>query len=115
MRVLVCGAGENGVNVIRQLRKNENIEIIVLDPRENPYGLREGIIEKIDIKEALTPLTIDFVIDEIKPELILFTMEAEDLGLGSIAGLEVLSSAMRDEVTSISSIPFIQVARTKAR
>lgn len=114
MKVLVCGAGENGASVIHQLRKNSQIEIVTLDPRENPFALAEGIIEKIDVKEMLTPLTLDFVIKEVKPDLILLTTELEDLGLGNVAGIEMLSSSMRDELTSISPVPLIQVARLKS-
>ncbi len=115
MRVLVCGAGENGANVIRQLRKNKDIEIVVLDPRENPYALAEGIIEKVDVEETLTPLTLDYVIESVNPDLILLTTELEDLGLGNVAGIEVLSSSLGDELTTISPIPAIKVARLKLR
>lgn len=115
MKVLVCGAGENGTNVIRQLRKNNNIEIVTLDPRENPFALAEGIVEKIDVEEALTPLTLDFVINKVKPDLILITTETEDMGLGHVTGMDMLSSSLRDELTSISPVPLIQVARLKSR
>lgn len=114
MKILVCGAGENGALVIGQLRKNPNIEIVILDPRENPYALAEGIIEKIDVAESLTPLTIDYVINKVNPDLILLTTELEDLGLGNVAGMEILSSSLRDELTSISTVPLIQVSRLKS-
>lgn len=115
MKILVCGAGENGALVIKQLRKNPIIEIVILDPRENPYALAEGIIEKIDVSETLTPLTIDYVIDKVNPDLILLTTELEDLGLGNVAGMDILSSSLRDELTSISTVPLIQVSRLKSR
>ena len=115
MRVLVCGAGENGALVIAQLRKNKAIEVVTLDPRDNPYALAEGIIDKIDVDESLTPLTIDYVIGKVNPDLILITTEPEDLGFGNVAGMEILSSSLRDELTSISSVPLIQVSRLKFR
>lgn len=114
MRVLVCGAGDNGARVIRQLRKNPNIIIVTLDPRENPAALRDGLVEKIDIEEALTPLTLDFVIAKATPDLILLTTELEDLGLGNVAGMDMLSASLREELTSISPVPLIQVERLKS-
>ncbi len=114
MKVLICGAGENGAIVIQQLSKNKDIEIVTLDPRENPFALAEGIIEKVDVEENLTPLTLDFVIDKVRPDLILLTTELEDLGLGNVAGMDILSSSLRDELTSISPVPLIQVARLKS-
>lgn len=113
MKVLVCGAGENGAKVIRQLQKNKEIEIVTLDPRENPAALRDGLIEKIDVEETLTPLTLDFVLGKVKPDLILLTTELEDLGLGHVAGMDILSSSLRDELTSLSPVPLIQVSRLK--
>jgi len=115
VRVLVCGAGESGADVIRQLRKNKDIEILTLDPRENPAALAEGVIEKIDVAESLTPLTLDYVIDKVNPDLILLTTELEDLGLGNVAGIDVLSSSLGDELTMISPVPLIQVAPLKSR
>lgn len=114
MRVLVCGAGENGANIIKQLRKNKNIEIVTLDPRENPFALAEGIIDKIDVEETLTPLTIDYVIEKANPDLILLTTELEDLGLGDVAGMKELSTSLGEELTLISPIPAIKVARVKS-
>ncbi len=111
LKVLVCGAGENGAEVIRQLRKNKNIEIVTLDPRENPAALEQGIIDKIDVEETLTPLTLDYVINNVNPDLILLTTELDDLGLGNVSGIDMLASSLKDELTSISPVPLIQVAR----
>ncbi len=109
MKVLVCGAGENGANVILQLRKNKYIEIVTLDARENPFALAEGIIEKIDVEETLTPLTLEYVIDKVRPDLILLTTELEDMGFENVSGMDMLSSSLRQELTSISPVPLIQV------
>lgn len=114
MKVLVCGAGENGAKVIQQLRKNKDIEIMTLDPRENPFALAEGIIEKVDVEETLTPLNIDYVIEKANPDLILLTTELEDLGLGNVPGMEMLSASLGDELISVSKVPAIKVARLKS-
>jgi hypothetical protein len=111
MRVLVVGAGRTGVRVIRQLQKNLEIEIITADPRADAYALRKGFIEAVDIQEGFTPLTVDYVIEKAKPDLILLTTTTEDLGLGDAPGIDILAEALRKEVESASDVPLIQVAR----
>jgi len=111
MRVLVVGAGRTGTRVIRQLRKNPDIEIITADPHADSFAVGEGIIEAVDIQEAFTPLTVDFVLEKANPDLILLTTSTEDLGLGSAPGIDILAEALRKEVASASDIPLIEVAR----
>ena len=112
MRVLVVGAGRTGARVIRQLRKNPAIEIITADPRADSFAVEEGVIEAVDIQEAFTPLTVDFVLEKANPDLILLAMETEDLGLGTALGIDVLAGALRKEMASASDIPLIEVARS---
>lgn len=111
MRVLVVGAGRTGARVIRQLRKNPDIEIITADPRAEAYAVETGLIEAVDILEGFTPLTVDYVLDQAKPDLILLAMATEDLGLGAAPGIDVLAEALRKEMASASDIPLIEVAR----
>lgn len=111
MRVLVVGAGRTGARVIRQLRKNPDIEIITADPHPDSFAVEEGVIEAVDIQEAFTPLTVDFVLEKAKPDLILLAMATEDLGLGPAPGIDILAEALRKEMASASDIPLIEVAR----
>lgn len=111
MRVLVVGAGRVGARVLRQLQKNPELVVLVLDPRENPYALQEGIISKVDIREALTPLTLEHVVEQARPELILLTTTTEDLGLGKAPGLDILADSLKEEVAALSEVPVIEVAR----
>lgn len=111
MRVLVVGAGRVGARVLRQLQKNPELVVLVLDPRENPYALQEGIISKVDIREALTPLTLEHVVEQARPELILLTTTTEDLGLGKAPGLDILADSLKEEVAALSELPVIEVAR----
>lgn len=111
MRVLVIGAGRTGARVIRQLKKNPDIEIITADPRLDAFAVEQGLIKAVDIPEAFTPLTVDFVLEKAKPDLILLAMATEDLGLGSAPGIDILAEAMRKEVASASNIPLIEVTR----
>lgn len=111
MRVLVVGAGHTGARVIRQLRKNPEIEIITADPHADAYAVEEGVIDAVDIQEAFTPLTVDYVLEKTKPDLVLLALATEDLGLGTAPGIDVLAQALRKEMASASDVPLIEVAR----
>ena len=113
MTVLVVGAGRTGAQVLRQLSKNPALKVVTLDPRESPHAVEKGIIENVDYKEALTPLTLDHVLRECKPALILLTSTAEDMGLGSSAGIDLFSDALREEVATIADVPVIEVAASR--
>lgn len=112
MRVLVVGAGRAGTRVIRQLQKNPNITVITVDPREQPYAVEAGFIEKVDVQEVVTPLTLEYILEQVHPDLVLLAAATEDLALGHAPGLDLLSDALREELASISDIPVIPVART---
>ena len=113
MRILVVGAGRVGARVLRQLQKNPKLTTITADPNETPYAVQEGIIDKVDIRESLTPLTLDFVVAQSQPDLMILTRTSEDLGLGMAAGMDILAEALREELAAISDVPVIEVARTR--
>ncbi len=115
MRVLVVGAGRTGGRVIQQLKKNPDLTIIALDPRPDPFALSQGIIEQVDIAEALTPLTLEYILERTHPHLILLTTTTEDLGLGTAPGMDVLADALQEELAAVAEVPVIQVARSAAR
>lgn len=111
MRVLVIGAGKLGGRTIEQLRKNPELEIIVADYRDEPFALREGIIEKIDLKEHVTPLNIADVVEKVKPDLVLLARKAKDWGHQDtimatqfIAGMERELSKCRIPIIPVSSL-----------
>ncbi len=111
MRILVVGAGRTGVRVLRQLQKNPALTLLVTDAREAPEAVREGIIDRVDFQETLTPLTLRYLLDEAKPDLILMATTSEDLALGTSPGVDMLAESLRKEVAAISPVPVIQVAR----
>jgi len=113
MRVLVVGAGRTGAKVIRQLRKNPGITVITADPRPDLFAVNEGIIDQIDIREALTPLTLEHVLRRTRPDLVLLAIPTEDLGLGKAAGMDILSEALREEIASLAQVPVIVVSRAE--
>ncbi len=112
MRVLVIGAGRVGAIVIQQLKKNPAIAIVTADPREKLYAVEQGIIDAVDIREALTPLSLEHILEQTTPDLVLLAMPTEDMGLGRAPGIEILAGALREELAALAAVPVIEVART---
>lgn len=113
MRVLVIGAGRTGARVIRQLQKNPQIEIITADPRQDLYAVEQGIIDAVDIRETLTPLTLEHVLEKSLPDLVLLAMPTEDMGLGKASGMDILAEALREEIAALAGVPVIEVVRAR--
>ena len=111
MRILVVGAGQEGAQVLRQLKKSPSLTIITCSPHKEPFAVQEGIVPKIDIQETLTPLTLGFVLDQAKPDLVLLASVSEDFGLGTAPGVDVMVESLKTELASISKVPVIEVAR----
>ena len=112
MRILVVGAGRTGCGVIEQLQKNPDIDVITADPREEHYAVEQGVIDHVDIAEALTPMTIDDIFEQAQPDLVLLAMPTEEMGLGTAPGVDILADSLRDEIAALSEVPVIEVART---
>ncbi|MGD2157257.1 MAG: Gfo/Idh/MocA family oxidoreductase [Anaerolineales bacterium] len=111
MRVLVIGAGRGGASVIRQLQKNPNLSILTVDPRQEPYAVQQGAIERVDIQEVFTPLTLDYILEQAEPDLVLIATSTQDLGLGDAPGMDILAQSLREELAALSEAPVIEVAR----
>lgn len=111
-RVMVIGAGKMAAGVLEQLKKNPEIEVVVVDPRERPFALEEGVIDEIDIREPVTPLNLEHIVERAKPDLILLARSAQDLALGQAPGMDLMAGSLRDELLAISRVPMIDVART---
>jgi nucleoside-diphosphate-sugar epimerase len=111
MRILVVGSGRVGAHVLRQLQKNPSLKIITCDPHQEPFAVKEGIISGVDIQEALTPLNLAYVIEQAEPDLILLTMTSTDFGLGKVPGVDMMVESLKKELSSISKVPLIEVAR----
>ena len=112
MRVLVIGAGPTGARVIEQLQKNRAIVVITADPGEEPFAVAQGVIEKVDIVGSITPLTIEAILREARPDIVLITTQPEDMGLGKTPGVDMLTEALHEEIAALCPVPIIEVART---
>jgi nucleoside-diphosphate-sugar epimerase len=112
MRILVVGAGRVGTGILRQLQKNPRLTVVTVDPSNRPYAVQQGVIDKVDINESLTPLTLEYVFEEAQPDLVILTRTTEDLGLGMAPGMDILAEALKEELAAISELPVIEVKRT---
>jgi nucleoside-diphosphate-sugar epimerase len=113
VRILVIGAGRVGARVLRQLQKNPNLTVITCDPRDDPYAVQQGIVPDVDMREPLTPLNLDHIMNQVQPDLVLLTRATEDLGLGTAPGMDMLTSALQEELAFISEVPMIEVSRAQ--
>ncbi len=113
MRIVVIGAGRIGARVIWQLQKNPKIEVVTVDPREQPYAVQQKIITAVDFHEALTPQAIEYVLNQTKPDLVLVTTSTEDMELGKVPAVDILVEALRQEIAAIAEVPVIGVARVQ--
>lgn len=109
MRALVVGAGTLGIRVIKQLRKNAAIEIIVADYREDCLAVKEGLIDHVDILEHLTPLNIGACCDEVGPDIIFLCREARDWGHHDTVMATQFISGMEKQLSDYH-IPVIPVS-----
>lgn len=78
MRVLVIGAGKLGIQVLRQLKKNPDMEVVVADPHDKPLAVAEGLLEKVDLRVHVTALNFREVLDTVDPDLVLLARTTED-------------------------------------
>jgi hypothetical protein len=97
------------------LRKNPDLTIVTVDPRKTPFAVQEGILASIDYQRELTPSDLEFVIEEVEPDLVLVTTSRDDIGRSGIPGLEILVEALRQELEATSKVPIIAVSRTGLR
>lgn len=109
MKALVVGAGELGIRVMKQLRKNPGIDVIVADYRDDCEAIKQGVIEKVDVFEHLTPLNIGACCEELRPDIIFLCREARDWGHHDTVMATQFVSGMEKELSGYH-IPVIPVS-----
>lgn len=107
MRIWLIGAGDRAVQTIRQLKKNQQIDLVVSDPSDRPKAVSEGILDRVDYIERITHLNINQVARRVRPDLILVDASTLDRDWGHVSGGSVLSEAMTNEIASASDYPCI--------
>ncbi len=109
MKALVIGGGALGIRVIKQLRKNDKFQIIVADYREDCQAVKEGVIERVDILQHLTPLNVGECCDNVAPDIIFLCREARDWGHHDTVMATQFISGMEKELSGYH-IPVIPVS-----
>ena len=105
MRVWVIGAARAGTEAIRQLQKNDEIEIVVSDAAAEPLAVREGLIARVDHVESVTPININSLARRVRPDLIVIDSSGESQKYGRMSGGSELSQALTYEIAAASEFP----------
>ncbi|MEZ4619730.1 MAG: hypothetical protein R2867_30090 [Caldilineaceae bacterium] len=105
MRIWLIGIDERGVQALRQLTKNQQIDIVISDPSERPKAVTEGLIDHVDYVERITSLNINQVARRVRPDLILIDAGALERDWGHVTGGSTLSEAMTYEMAAASDYP----------
>lgn len=105
MRIWLIGASSAGVDAIRQLRKSSQIELVVSAASIDPRAVREGVLEKVDYVETVTPVNVDSLARRIRPDLILIDSTASSYRGKS--GGSALSQALTYEIAAASEYPCV--------
>lgn len=78
MRVLVIGAEKLGAQVLRQLKKIPEMEIVVAERRERPVAVECGVIDKVDVVAHVTSLNFSEVLDCTNPDFVILARTVQD-------------------------------------
>ena len=105
MRIWLIGADMRGVQALRQLFKNQRIDVIVSDSSERPRAVVDGLIAQVDYVERVTTLNINQMARRIQPDLILIDAGALDRHWGHVTGGSALAEAMTQEMAAASEYP----------
>ena len=105
MKVWLIGASRIGTEILRQLQKNEEIEVVVSDSSARPLAVREGVIEKVDYIETVTSVNVNSLARRLYPDLILVDSGAESRNFGHVTGGSALSQALTYEIAAASDFP----------
>lgn len=104
MRIWLIGAGQAGAEALRQLSKNDELEIVVSADSDRPPAVRDGVLVKVDHVEAVTSLNINILARRIRPDLILVDSTAVG-SLGRVTGGTTLSRGLINELALVSDYP----------
>jgi hypothetical protein len=105
MRIWLIGAGQASIEALRQLRKNEEIEIVVTAETDRPQAVKDGVLGKVDFVESVTSLNINALARRIRPDLIL--VDPTINALSRVAGGAAFNQSMLEEMAASSDYPCI--------
>ncbi len=105
MRIWLIGADVAGANALRQLRKNESIEVVVSDSTDRPRAVVDRVLAAVDYVESVTPMNINTLARRIRPDLILIDRGAISRAIGRVSGGVTFAEALQDEIAAASDLP----------
>lgn len=105
MRIWLIGADMRGCEVLRQLRKNSGIEVIVSDPTERPRAVVDKLIDKVHYVENVTSVNINHLARRIRPDLILIDPGETQRSMGRVSGGVAFTESLLNEVATVSDYP----------
>jgi len=107
MRIWLIGADQDGINVLRQMKKNPTAEVIVTDAQERPRAVADGVIPRVDYVEAINSTNINQQARRIRPDLILIDAGAMQRALRRVSGGNAFTESLVAEMANASEFPCI--------
>ena len=107
MRIWLIGADVRGSEILRQLRKNANIEVIVSDAAERPRAVVDKVIDRVNYVENVTSVNINHLARRIRPDLILIDPGETQRSMGRVSGGVAFTESLLNEVATTSDYPCI--------
>lgn len=107
MRIWLIGADQTGTAVLRELKKNPEIAVVVSDVTDQPRAVLERVIPKVDFVETVTPVNVNQLARRIRPDLILIDGRAARRNLARISGGAEFAEALQGEIVAASQTPCI--------
>jgi saccharopine dehydrogenase-like NADP-dependent oxidoreductase len=106
MRIWLIGAGQAGTEALRQLQKNDEIDVIVTSDSDQPQAVKEEVIAKVDYVETVTAVNMNALARRIRPDLILVDPAVLNV-LSRVSGGAAFNQAMLKELVISSDFPCI--------
>jgi hypothetical protein len=104
MRVWLIGAGQIGTATLRQLQKNDEIDVVVSADGDRPQAVKDGVISKVDFVETVTSVNMNTLARRIRPDLILVDPAVLNV---RVSGGAAFNQSMLAEMVASSDYPCI--------
>jgi hypothetical protein len=92
---------------LRQLRKNEAIEVFVSDSTERPRAVAEKVIDRVNYVESVTSVNINTLARRMRPDLILVDQGALQRALGRVSAGVAFAESLQEEMAAASDFPVL--------
>lgn len=106
MRVWLIGAGAVGTAALRQLQKNDDIQVVVSSDTDRPQAVKDGVISKVDFVETVTTVNLNTLARRIRPDLIMVDPATLNV-LSRVTGGAAFNQSMVEEMMASSEFPCI--------